>query len=257
MGQDPLVRYTIATARRSAGRSQQSLGCEEPTHLRANGRKVDDLWQNLQVGGNPMQDGLSAPVIGPSAILPRGFLWQTPIWYLLIAGVLAVSRWPPIWFRLTVGVGLTVAMIVFLLAVNAITTHSFAANQDGVFLGLPPRTRRRGRRRRDVKHLPWQQIEKVRLAPRPYGTRVELLLGPSASLALRGFKHNPLRRMLRWFLLMIPFWYMLRPTALTSPLDGPPRYRVNLRDVTVDELRLRFRAVAPPEVAIAVLVRKR
>ncbi len=204
-----------------------------------------------------MQDSLSAPVIGPSAILPRGFLWQTPIWYLLVAGVLAISRWPPVWFRLTAAAGLLGAMIVFLLAVNAITTRAFAADQDGVDLGLPVRSRRRGRRRRHVKHLPWQQVERIRLAPKPYGARVELILGSNASLALRGFKHSPLRRALRWLLLMIPFWYMLRPTALTSPLDGPPRYRVSLRGVTVDELRLRFRAVAPPEVAIAVLVRKR
>jgi hypothetical protein len=204
-----------------------------------------------------MQDGLSAPVIGPSAILPRGFLWQTPIWYLLAAGVLAISRWPPVWFRLTAAVGLLGAMVVFLLAVNAITTHAFAADQDGVDLGLPARSRRRGRRRRHVKHLPWQQVERIRLASKPYGVRVELLLGPNASLALRGFRHNPLRRTLRWLLLLIPFWYMLRPTALTTPLEGPPRYRVNLRGVTVDDLRLRFRAVAPPEVAIAVLVRKR
>jgi hypothetical protein len=204
-----------------------------------------------------MQDGLSAPVIGPSAILPRGFLWQTPIWYLLVGAVLAISRWPPIWFRLTAAAGLLGAMIVFLLAVNAITTHAFVADQDGVDLGLPPRSRRRGRRRRHLKHLPWQQIERIRLASKPYGARVELILGPNASLALRGFRHGPLRRAFRWLLLMIPFWYMLRPTALTSPLDGPPRYRVNLRGVTVDELRFRFRAVAPPEVAIAVLVRKR
>jgi len=204
-----------------------------------------------------MQDGVSAPVIGPSAILPRGFLWQTPIWYLLVAGVLAISRWPPVWFRLTAAGGLLGAMIVFLLAVNAITTRAFAADQDGVNLGLPARSRRRGRRRRDVRHLPWRQIERIRLAPKPYGARVELILGPNASLALRGFKHSPPRRALRWLLLMIPFWYMLRPTALTSPLDGPPRYRVSLRGVTVDELRFRFRAVAPPDVAIAVLVRKR
>jgi len=204
-----------------------------------------------------MQDGLSAPVIGPSAILPRGFLWQAPIWYLLVFAVLAVSPWPPIWFRLTAEAGLLGAMIVFLLAVNAITTRAFAADENGVDLGLPTRTRRRGRRRRDVKHLPWQQIERVRIAPKPYGARVELLLGPNASLALRGFRHGPARRALRWLLLMIPFWYLLRPTALTSPLDGPPRYRANLRGVSVDELRLRFRAVAPPEVAVAVLVRKR
>jgi hypothetical protein len=225
--------------------------------LRTGRRAVDDLWQNLQLGGNPMQDGMSAPVIGPSAILPRGFLWQTPIWYLLVAGALAISHWPPMWFRLTAVAGLLVAMIVFLLAVSAITTNAFAADETGVDLGLPSSTRRRGRRRRGVRHLPWQQIDRVRLAARPYGTRVDLILGPSASLALRGFKHGPARRVLRWFLLMIPFWYMLRPTALTSPLDGPPRYRVKLRGVTVDDLRLTFRAVAPPEVAIAVLVRKR
>src|SRR5690348_4396477 len=99
-----------------------------------------------------MQDGVSAPVIGPSAILPRGFLWQTPIWYLLVAGVLAISPWPPIWFRLTAAAGLLAAMIVLLLAVNAITTHAFVADEDGVDLGLPARTRRRGNRRRDVKH---------------------------------------------------------------------------------------------------------
>lgn len=204
-----------------------------------------------------MQDGLSAPVIGPSAILPRGYLWFAPIWYLAAAALLAVSRWPPVWFRLTAGAGLLTAMVVFILAVNAITTHSFKADASGVHLGLPRTSQRRGRRRREVKHLPWQHIDRVRLASRPYGTRVELVLGPSASLALRGFRHNPLRRAWRWILLVIPFWYLLRPTALISPLDGPPRYQVNVRGLSVDDLRPLLRAVAPPQVAIAVLVRTR
>jgi hypothetical protein len=204
-----------------------------------------------------MQEGLSAPVIGPSPILPRGYLWLAPIWYLIVAGALALSRWPPLWFRLTAAGGLLLAMVVFLFVLNSITTHAFRATQEGVDLGLPGFSRRRGRLRRDVRHLPWRHIERVRLAPRPYGTRLDLILSPNASLALRGYRHGPLRRFVRSVLLLIPFWYLLRPTALTSPLDGPPRYQVKVRGVTVDQLRHQLRAFAPPDVTIAVLVRRR
>lgn len=204
-----------------------------------------------------MQDGLYAPVIGPSAILPRGYLWLAPIWYLGIAAVLALSPWPDLWFRAAAAAGLLGALIVFVLVLNSITTHAFAADAEGIDLGLPSFTRRRGRRRRDVKHLPWRQIERIRIASRPYGARVEIMLSQDASLALRGFRHGPARRAVRWILLLIPFWYLLRPTALTSPLDGPPRYEAKIRGVTVDELRHRLRGFAPPDVAIAVLVRKR
>lgn len=204
-----------------------------------------------------MQEGLSAPVIGPSPILPRGYLWLAPIWYLIVAGALALSRWPPLWFRLTAAGGLLLAMVVFLFVLNSITTHAFRATQEGVDLGLPVFSRRRGRLRRDVRHLPWRHIERVRLAPRPYGTRLDLILSPNASLALRGYRHGPLRRFVRSVLLLIPFWYLLRPTALTSPLDGPPRYQVKVRGVTVDQLRHQLRAFAPPDVTIAVLVRRR
>ena len=204
-----------------------------------------------------MQDGLTAPVIGPSAILPRGYLWLAPIWYLIIVGALALSRWPPLWFRLTAASGLLLAMIVFVLVLNSVTTHAFRASQEGIDLGLPGFSRRRGRQRRNVRHLPWQHIERVRLAPRAYGTRLDLILSPNASLALRGFRHGHVRRLGRSLLLLIPFWYLLRPTALTSPLDGPPRYQVKVRGVTVDELRHQLRAFAPPAVTIALLVRRR
>ncbi len=204
-----------------------------------------------------MPDGVSAPVIGPSAILPRGYLWLAPIWYLGAAAALAFSHWPPIWFRITAAAGLLCALIVFVLALNSVTTRAFAAGQEGVNLGLPPSSRRRGRLRRGMRHLPWRHIERVRIAPKPYGARVELILSPNASLALRGFRHGPLRRAWRWILLVIPFWYLLRPTALTSPLNGPPRYQVNVRGLSVDDLRRMLRAIAPPDVTVAVLVRKR
>jgi len=204
-----------------------------------------------------MQDGMYIPVIGPSAILPRGYLWLAAIWYLAIAAALTLSPWPPIWFRAAAGVGLLLALIVFVLALNAITTHAFAANAEGIDLGLPVFTKRRGQRRRDIKHLQWRYIERIRIAPRPYGARVEMILSQDASLGLRGYRHGPARRAARFVLLMIPFLYLTRPTALTSPLAGPPRYQAHVRGITVDELRQRLRAFAPPDVAIAVLVRKR
>lgn len=204
-----------------------------------------------------MQDGLYVPVIGPSAILPRGYLWLAPIWYLGIAAALALTPWPPMWFRGAAAAGLLGSLIVFVLVLSSITTHAFAANAEGIDLGLPMFTKRRGRRRRDVRHLPWRQIERIRIARRPYGARVEMILSQDASIALRGYRHGPARRAVRWILLMIPFWYLTRPTALTSPLDGPPRYEAHVRGITVDELRHRLRAFAPPDVAIAILVRKR
>jgi hypothetical protein len=204
-----------------------------------------------------MPDGVSAPVIGPSAILPRGYLWLAPIWYLAAAAALALSPWPPMWFRITAAAGLLCALIVFVLALSSITTRAFAARPEGVDLGLPPSSRRRGRLRRSTRHLPWRHVERVRIASKPYGARVELILSPNASLALRGFRHSRIRRAWRWVLLVIPFWYLLRPTALISPLDGPPRYQVNVRGISVDELRRLLRAVAPPDVTVAVLVRKR
>jgi hypothetical protein len=204
-----------------------------------------------------MQDGLYVPVIGPSAILPRGYLWLAAVWYLGIAAALALSPWPPIWFRAATAAGLLGALIVYVAALSSITTHAFAANAEGIDLGLPVFTKRRGRRRRNIKHLPWRHIERVRIAPRPYGARVEMILSQDASLSLRGYRHSPARRAARWILLMIPFLYLTRPTALTSPLDDPPRYEAHVRGITVDELRHRLRAFAPPDVAISVLVRKR
>ncbi len=203
-----------------------------------------------------MPEGLSAQVVGPSTIFPRGYLWQAPIWYIAAAGALARSRWLPIWFRLTGAAGLLLAMVIFVCALSAITTRSFVADQQGVRLGLPSYTRRHGRRRRRAKYLPWHQIDKVRITRRGRSARLELVLGADAPLALRGFRHGPIWKACRALLLLIPFWYLLLPTGVATPLDGPPRYKVRLRGMTADELRHELRAIAPPNVAIVVMVRR-
>lgn len=202
-------------------------------------------------------DGMSAPVAGPSVIFPRGYLWFGPFWCAAVIGALAVSKRWPLWVKADAAGGLLIAMVIFVSVVASLTFRAFSADRAGVRLGLPSSTRRRGRRRRAVKHIPWQQIERVRLARRPYGTRVELILGQNATLAVRGYEPSAGAVAFRRVLLLIPFAYLALPTGLTTPLHGPPRYRVAIRDTTVDELRHALRTLAPPEVAIAVLVRRR
>ncbi|HET9895304.1 MAG TPA: hypothetical protein VFQ44_10260 [Streptosporangiaceae bacterium] len=201
-------------------------------------------------------DGMSAPVAGPSVIFPRGYLWFGPFWCAVATGALAVSRWP-LWLKADAAGGLLIAMVIFVSAVASLTFRAFSVDRGGVRLGLPSSTRRRGRRRRAAKHIPWQQIERVRIARRPHGVRVELVLGQNATLAVRGYQPSSAAIALQRILLLIPFAYLAMPTGLTTPLDGPPRFRVVIRDITVDEMRRALRALAPPEVAIAVLVRRR
>ena len=201
-------------------------------------------------------DGLSVPVAGPSAIFPRGFLWFAPFWTAVAVAGLTLGKWP-LWIKADAAVALLFTLIVLLSAGSSLTFRAFAADRAGIRLGLPSSTRRRGRKRRTVRHLPWQQIERVRLANRPYGVRVEIMLGGNATLATRGYPPSKAAVAFQHVLLLIPFWYLTRPTGLTTPLNGPPRYRVALRGVTVDEVRRSLRTLAPPEVAIAVLVRRR
>jgi hypothetical protein len=180
-----------------------------------------------------------------------------PIWFAAAAGWLYLTKWP-LWFRADAAGALFMALTVLLIAINSLTFRAFSADRNGVRLGLQSGSKRRGRRRKAAKHLPWQQIERIRIAKRLGGVRLEIILGPEAPLPTRGLPANAAVTFInRVLLLVIPFYYLVRPTGLTSPLDGPPRYRVKLKDTTVDELKHALRQLAPPEVAIAVLVRRR
>jgi hypothetical protein len=201
-------------------------------------------------------EGLSVPVAGPSVIFPRGYLWTVPVWFAAAFGGLALTHRWPLWVRADLAGGLFISMVIVLAAISSLSFRAFSVDRAGVRLGLPSSTKRRGRKRRAVKHIPWQQIERVRVAARPYGVRIEVILGPNATLAIRGYQPSPALAFINRILLLIPFWYLLLPTGLTTPLDGPPRFRAALRGVNVEQMRRALRTLAPPEVAIAVLVRR-
>lgn len=203
-----------------------------------------------------MQDSLSAQVAGSSSIFPRGYLWLAPVWYAVVAGLLALAHWPPLWFRLAAMIGLLGALVIFLAALGSLSVTAFTADETGVWLGLPQFTKRHGRVRKKTTYLPWQHVERVRMRPRPTGVRLEIILNPNAHLAMLAYRTSRAQQAWRWLTLLIPFLYLRRPTALTTPRDRPPRYQVTLRGTTVEELRKVIRALAPREVAVAVLVRK-
>lgn len=204
-----------------------------------------------------MQDSLSAQVAGSSSIFPRGYLWLAPVWYAIVAAWLAWAQWPPVWFRLSAMIGLLGALITFLVALSTLSVTAFTADETGVWLGLPPFTKRHGLRRKRTTYLPWQYVERVRMRARPTGVRLEIILNPNAHLTMLAYQTSRVQQAWRWMTLFIPFLYLHRPTALTTPLDRPLRYEVTLRGTTVEELRMVLRALAPREVAVAVLVRKR
>lgn len=204
-----------------------------------------------------MRDDLSVPVLGPSTIFPRGYLCLAPVYCAAALGGLALGRWLPLWFRGTAAAGVLTGTLTLVSVLASIKARAFYADRTGVRLGLSSSTRRRGRQRRTVRQLPWAQVEKVRVTKRRGGALVELILGPNATLALRGYHHNPVWRTRRAVLLIIPFWYLLRPTGLTTPLPNPSRYQVRVTGVNADQLAHEIRALAPANVAVTVKVRKR
>jgi hypothetical protein len=144
-----------------------------------------------------------------------------------------------------------------LLCVLATTrNNAFVADESGIWLGLRAgATRRLGRKRRDLRHLPWPQIEQVQIFPRSYGARMDVILNAAAPItrwpgALRKIAAAGL-------LLIIPISYTGRTPGLLSPRSGPPGYRIPLYDVTVAELRLALGRLAPAAMPIVEMPRWR
>ena len=205
-----------------------------------------------------MADGLSVDVGGPSAIFPRHYLWVAPVWYLVVAAPLLLSNstWMPPWFRIGAAAGLLGAMLTLIAALALIQVRACTVDSTGVWLGLPPSSNRRGWERRRAVFLPWAQIERLRLRDGAFGVRLEFLLSPAAPTSVRPVLQDKAAAFWQWLLLLIPGVYMRRRIGVATPLDGPPRYRMHVRGRTLDQLRREFRAAAPAEVTVAVVVRK-
>jgi hypothetical protein len=196
----------------------------------------------------------AALVRGSSAIFPRGYLWLIPVWYLAIAALFEIKGKPPAWYAGCALAAMLMAAITLITVLATVRSNAFVADETGAWLGLRGGARRRfSRRRRANTYLPWTEVWQLRIAARPYGARLEILL-PEGSAGRR--------RIIAPFVagaitLVLPVSYLFRSPGLLRPRADPPRYRIPLYDVTPEELRLALAPLVPPTVAIGVRPRWR
>lgn len=195
-----------------------------------------------------MQDHYAALVKGPSALFPRGFLWLIPAWYAGIAAVLVIKGKPPLWFGGSELGGLLLAAATLFLVLATLRNKAFVADSSGIWLGLrADAIRRLGRRRGEIRQVPWPQIERLKIVPRSYGARLDIVLDPAARVA----RHGVLRKTVATFLLVVfPPSYVVRSPGLLIRRGRPPRYRIPLLEVTADELAMALAQLAPASVSI-------
>jgi hypothetical protein len=203
-----------------------------------------------------VQDRYAALVKGPSALFPRGFLWLIPVWYAGIALLLHVRGKTPAWYGYAALGGLLLAALTLLCVLATMRNNAFVADKTGIWLGLRAgATRRLGRKRRQLRHLPWAQIEQVRIRPRSYGARLDVI--PSQGAPIVGWPGALGKIATAGLLLILPISYVGRTPGLLSPRSDPPSYRIPLYEVTVAELRLALAQLAPAAVRIVEMPRWR
>ena len=195
----------------------------------------------------------TALVKGSSAVFPRGFLWLIPVWYAAIALVVKFKVKPPSWLAwyAPYAFGVTVlAVLTLMMVLSTMRNNAFAADDDGILLGLRGAARRRfSRRRRQTTHLPWPEIQELKIASRPYGARLVIVLHRD-SVADRQLILHAAATVVT---LLIPIAYLFRSPSLIRPRSyNPPRYRIPIYDVRAEELRLGLAPLAPPTVRINV-----
>jgi hypothetical protein len=196
-----------------------------------------------------VQDRYAALVKGPSVLFPRGFLWLIPVWFAGVALLLELKAKTPAWYGDAALGGLALAALTLLCVLATMRNNAFVADQAGIWLGLRAGAARRlGRKRRQLRQLPWPQIEQIQILPRSYGARLDVILSEAAPIV--GWP-GALRKIVTGGLLVIlPVSYTVRTPGLLSPRSDPPSYRIPLYDVTVAELRLALAQLAPQAMPI-------
>jgi hypothetical protein len=191
-----------------------------------------------------VENRYSGLVTGPAAMFPRGYLLLIPVWYAVAAGLLIVKGRLPLWYTAIVMGALLLAMLILAGVLATMRQKAFFVDRNGVWLGIVPR-RIRSRRRRVL--VPWSQIGQLRIARRYYGARLEVVLGPAASIIHRHRLASGI--FFAGVTVIIPPRWIGRPPALLSARAKPARYVVPLYD-TADALGSALAAIAPPTVQV-------
>ena len=212
-----------------------------------------------------MENRYTALVRGSSAVFPRGFLWLIPIWYVAIAAAAKLKSRAPLWYEpmrwyqpIALG-ALLLAALTLIVVLSTIRNNAFLVDDSGIWLGLRGGARRRfGPRRRRNRHLPWAEIQQIKIVYRRYGARVDVFL-PAAPASGRGraFWRVTATSLAAGLTVLIPPAYLFRYPAILRPRMDRRRYRIPLYDVAPEELRMALLPLAPPNLPIAVRPRWR
>jgi hypothetical protein len=201
-----------------------------------------------------VENRCAALVRGPSAVFPRGYLWLVPLWYLVLVGLAYDKGQLPSWYEVCC-IGPTVLALLIVIAVLAtLRSNAFVADESGILLGLRGAAQRRIGRRRRQRHLAWYEVSQLRIAYRPYGARLDVLMAPGSPT---GNGRAIWRIIAAVLTVLLPPACMFRSPGLLRPRSGPVRYRVPLYDVRPELLQLALAPLAPPNVAISVRPRWR
>jgi hypothetical protein len=204
-----------------------------------------------------MDETFTAVVRGPASTLPRGYPWLIPAW--LIVGVAALLfAWVKVigplqwWYwGLALG-GLAFAALVLVSVLATVRHVAFRADGNGLRLGV--RTDRRRPKRRQA-YLWWADVAQLSILPRHYGLVLEITLGPAARMTPH---RSPVRQVLLVCgMFFMPLWLGRGTPRLTEPRSVSPQYRVRICDVTPHELGLALAPLAPADVEIVMLSRRR
>jgi hypothetical protein len=208
----------------------------------------------MRYGEAAVGNRYTALVKGSSAVFPRGFGWLIPVWYAAIALVVKIKVKPASWFTwyAPYAFGITVlATLTLIIVLSTMRNNAFVADESGILLGLRGAARRRfSRRRRQTTHLPWPEVQELKIASRPYGARVDIVLHRDSVADSHDLIWQAVATVVT---LLIPIAYLFRSPGIVRPRSyNPPRYRIQLYDVRAEELRLGLAPLAPPTVPINV-----
>jgi hypothetical protein len=177
-----------------------------------------------------------------------------PIWYAVIAGLIYYLGRLPRWYTLIALAGLALVLLVHLIVLVTLRSNAFVADADGITLGLRGGARRRGiRRRRRNTFLPWTHIEKVSVARRRGGARLDIVARPAVPLHWP----NPIWQAAATVAtLALPLCCLVRAPGLLAPRRHAPDYRIRLCDADAGPLCSALTELAAPAGVQVTLTRR-
>jgi hypothetical protein len=218
---------------------------------------IDYFGRGRDLGEADVDESFAALVRGPSSTFPRGYPWLIPIW---LAGLIVVLGYgwhrevgPLAWWYCGLALaGLAVATITLVAVLTTVRHLAFRADGNGIRLGV--RTARKRPRQRQAL-LWWADVQQLSIAPRYYGSMLEITLGPAARIVRRRSLGRQL--LLLGGMLLLPVGLGRGAPRLTEPRSSGPQYRVRICDVPPEELGLALAPLALADVDIVVMSRRR